>query len=134
MDFVEGTGEYHSSCCVGHSHDVEQVWLDVEYTAKEVKRMGFWSGEEEEKEKEVRTMKELQKTLRAQLDQLEDDVEVKRNEVDDANDRIVQAEKEKSIVTAELRDVEDEKFRVERALSALKQSKSAFYAGRGYRR
>jgi uncharacterized protein (DUF3084 family) len=96
--------------------------------------MGFWSGEEEEQEKEVRTMKELQKTLRAQLDKLEDDVEMKRNEVDDANDKIVQAEKEKSIVTAELRDIEDEKFRVERALSALKQSKSAFYAGRGYRR
>jgi chromosome segregation ATPase len=94
--------------------------------------MGWFSSEEEKQE--VTTMRELQKSLREQLDLIEDDAETKQSEINDAEDRVVQAQREVRALTSELQVIDDEKFRIERALSALKQSKTAFYATRGYRR
>ena len=94
--------------------------------------MGFWGPDKEETG--GNTMKELQKSLRDQLDQLDDDIEAKQEEIDGAYDAKVQADKEAQMLTGELQSIEDEKFRVERALAALKQSKSSFYTRRMIRK
>jgi chromosome segregation ATPase len=94
--------------------------------------MGWFNTEEEKQE--VTTMRELQKSLREQIDLYEDDAETKQSEINDAEDRVVQAQREVRALTSELQVIDDEKFRTEKALAALKTSKSAFYATRGNRR
>jgi SMC interacting uncharacterized protein involved in chromosome segregation len=129
VDFREERSTYFdSSCLVGHSYAVEKVWHDIEYNPQEVKKMGWFNNKE--KEEEVSGMRELQKSLRDQLDVLDDEMEEKQVEIEASRDEIANAIKEKDVLISEFESLADEKFRIEKALSALKTGKSAYNAAR----